>query len=103
MKLTPTRVIEEVCRYYDLDKATFMQDKRRFPQDANRRHLAMWLIYNFTELSMRQVGELFAVSEPSVFHAIHKVNDDKELQTTLREDRDQLWSKLETLRLLESA
>ena len=58
-----------------------MKSPRRHREWVQARQAAMWLLNEFTELSLKSIGQLFGGRDHStVFHAIECVNDSRTMK-----------------------
>ena len=86
---TPSLIISQVCKFYNLDESVIRGTKRN-KGTAEARHIAMYLIRNLTNLSLPDIGKEFARDHSTVLYAIRKVEQalkkgDETLQNNIRD------------------
>ena len=70
---TPDVIIEEVCRFYDIEEPT-LRGQGRTKETAKARQIAMYLIRNMTQLSLKDIGKEFENRDHStVLHSIDRI------------------------------
>ena len=86
---TPSLIISQVCKFYDIDEI-ILRGSQRVKNIVEARQIAMYLIRKLTNLSLPEIGLQFAKDHTTVMHAIAKVeqtlkNGDVTLQNNIRD------------------
>ena len=86
---TPSLIISQVCKFYNLDESVIRGTKRN-KGTAEARHIAMYLIRNLTNLSFPDIAKEFARDHSTVVTAVQKVENmlksgDTTLQNHIRD------------------
>jgi len=71
---TPSLIISEVGRYYNIDEAT-LRGTLKNKGTAEARQMAMYLIRKMTNLSLPDIGKEFSRDHSTVIHAVRKVEN----------------------------
>ena len=71
---TPSLIIAEVSRYYNIDENT-LTGKLKNKGTAEARQMAMYLIRKMTNLSFPDIGKAFNRDHTTVIHGVTKVED----------------------------
>ena len=86
---TPSLVISQVCKFYDIDEAVLRGTLKK-KNVAEARQMAMYLIRNLTNLSLPDIGKEFGRDHSTVLYAIRRVETALKAkdQTTINSVRD---------------
>jgi len=69
---TPSLVISQVCKFYDIDEAVLRGTLKK-KNVAEARQMAMYLVRNLTNLSLPDIGKEFGRDHSTVLYAIRRV------------------------------
>ncbi len=82
-KITPEYIITTVEKYFNL-KENDLKSSSRSQNIAFPRQIAMYVLKNYTDLSLKQIGTLFGGKDhTTVMHAIEKINNSKSSDPTV--------------------
>ena len=86
---TPSLIITQVCKFYNIDDAVIRSAKKS-KGVADARQVAMYLIRQLTNLSFPDIGKEFDRDHTTVMHAVKKVESslksgDSTLQNAIRD------------------
>ena len=82
-KITPALVINTVEKFFNL-KENDLKSKSRSQNIAFPRQIAMYIIKEYTELSLKQIGDSFGgMDHSTVLHGINKIKQNKENDPTV--------------------
>ena len=82
-KITPSLVINTVEKFFNL-KENDLKSKSRSQNIAFPRQIAMYIIKEYTELSLKQIGDSFGgMDHSTVLHGINKIRQNKESDPTV--------------------
>ena len=86
---TPTLIINQVCKFYNIDD-TVIRSKKKNKGTAEARQVAMYLIRQLTNLSFPDIGKEFDRDHTTVMHSVNKVeaslkSGDTNLQNAIRD------------------
>ena len=86
---TPNLIINQVCKFYNLDESV-LRGTQKNKGTAEARQVSMYLIRKLTNLSLPDIGKEFNKDHSTVLYAIRKVevalkNGDKTLQNNIRD------------------
>jgi len=96
-RITPETIIESVARYYNLNK-TILLSKTRTKNVANARHIAMYLIRKYINLSLSEIGSLFGGKNHSVvLLSIKKIENSLDNDEKLKEDLQSIEAMITSL------
>ncbi|MDN3515407.1 MAG: hypothetical protein NG747_13545 [Candidatus Brocadia sp.] len=82
------KVLDEVARYFEVERSQLLQRKRRVPQRA--RDVCMYLLKEHSGLDNKRIGEVFGVSLSAVTKAALRINEQMKTQRKLKQETDQL-------------
>ena len=92
--ITPKKIVEKVAKFYDLSVAE-MCSKSRVSNIKTARQVAMYLISTELSLSTPKIASEVGVKDhTTVMHGISKIKEDIKLNFALREQINELRSKL---------
>ncbi len=92
--ITPRQAVTKVAKYYNLTYDTLC-GKSRVSNIKNARQVAMYILKNDLNLSTSKIAPEVGVSDhTTVMHGIKKVTDDLRINFKLREDIEEIRSKL---------
>lgn len=74
-KLDAGRIIDSVCKYYNIQKEALLARKRT-KEIAMARQIAMYLISDMLEMPLQAVGDIFGKDHATVIYAKAKVSED---------------------------
>ncbi|MBR3932546.1 MAG: chromosomal replication initiator protein DnaA [Clostridia bacterium] len=82
-KITPSLIIETVEKFFNL-KENDLKSKTKSKNIAFPRQIAMYIIKEYTELSLKQIGASFGgLDHTTVLHGINKVRETKDNDPTV--------------------
>ena len=92
---TPSVIISQVCKYYNLDEAV-LRGSQKSKRIAEARQVAVYLIRKMTNLSTPDIGKEFNRDHTTILHSINKVegNTDDTFKNILREVESNINSSL---------
>jgi chromosomal replication initiator protein len=92
--VTPKKIVEKVAKFYELSVAE-MCSKSRVSNIKTARQVAMYLISTELSLSTPKIASEVGVKDhTTVMHGISKIKEDIKLNFALREQINELRSKL---------
>ncbi|MDC8937342.1 chromosomal replication initiator protein DnaA [Metamycoplasma hyosynoviae] len=82
--ITPDKIIEVVSKYYKIDKKK-ITSKTRKEEVVMARRIAMWIIKNYFDYSLEQIGKMFgAQSHSTVIVSVQWVDNNRKTNPTLK-------------------
>ena len=88
-------IMDAISHYYDL-KLTDLLSRRRHKSVAMPRQLGMWLARRYTRYSLEEIGSYFGGRDhTTVMHAVRKVDELREHDSSFKEDVELLRRMLE--------
>ena len=82
-KITPEYIITTVEKYFNL-RENDLKSSSRSQNIAFPRQIAMYILKNYTDLSLKQIGTLFGGKDhTTVMHAVEKINNSKASDPTV--------------------
>lgn len=83
-KITPALVIDTVEKFFNL-KENDLKSKSRSQNIAFPRQIAMYILKEYTELSLKQIGSYFGgLDHTTVLHGINKIKNNLENDVTVQ-------------------
>ena len=78
------KVLDDVVRYFEVERDQLLQRKRRLPQRA--RDVCMYLLKEHSGLDNKRIGEVFGVSLSAVTKAALRVSEQMKTQRKLKQE-----------------
>ena len=93
--LTPSLVIDQVCKYYRIDKKDLLGNKRN-KELVEPRHICIYLMCDLLNMPMATIGkEIFNRDHTSIMHARNKIIDSIATNDKIRRDVNDLKSLIQ--------
>ena len=82
------KVLDEVARYFEVERSQLLQRKRRVPQRA--RDVCMYILKEHSGLDNKRIGEVFGVSLSAVTKAALRISEQMKTQRRFKKEADQI-------------
>ena len=82
------KVLDEVARYFEVERSQLLQRKRRVPQRA--RDVCMYILKEHSGLDNKRIGEVFGVSLSAVTKAALRISEQMKTQRRFKQETDQI-------------
>ena len=82
------KVLDEVARYFEVERSQLLQRKRRVPQRA--RDICMYLLKEHSGLDNKRIGEVFGVSLSAVTKAALRISEQMKTQRRFKKGTGQI-------------
>lgn len=79
---TPAYIMEEVCKYYNVDERAVLSN-RRHSSLVGARQTAMYIIRSMTDLSLQKLGDFFQRDHSTVMYNVEKVEQQRQKDSAL--------------------
>ena len=86
------KVLNEVGRYFEVERNQLLQRKRRVPQTA--RDVCMYILKEYSGLDNKRIGEVFGVSLSAVSKAALRIREQTKTQRRFKKEPDQILSSI---------
>ncbi|WP_179129365.1 helix-turn-helix domain-containing protein [Candidatus Brocadia sapporoensis] len=82
------KVLDEVARYFEVEKSRLLQRKRRLSQRA--RDVYMYFLREHSGLDNERIGEVFGVSSSAVTKTALRMSEQMKTQRRFKKETDQI-------------
>lgn len=82
------KVLDEVARYFEVERSQLLQRKRRVPQRA--RDVCIYLLKEHSGLDNKKIGVVFGVSLSAVTKASLRISERMKTERRLKQEIDQI-------------
>ena len=82
------KVLDDVVRYFEVERDQLLQRKRRLPQRT--RDVCMYLLKEHSGLDNKRIGEVFGVSLSAVTKVSLRISEQMKTQRKLKQETDQI-------------
>ena len=82
------KVLDEVARYFEVERGQLLQRKRRVPQTA--RDVCMYILKGHSGLDNKRIGEVSGVSLSAVTKAALRISEQMKTQRRFKQETDQI-------------
>ncbi len=96
IKITPAKIIDKVCIYYNIKKEDILSDNKK-KNIATARQVAMYICRELTTLNFVEMTSYFNRDRTTIMHNVDKISNEKETDPQIAKDINYIKQDLSSL------